>query len=79
MAATTISVDSEAYRLLKSVRGRKETFSDVIKRCIVRPAETFAELDDALKAFEGVALLKPEDRKRLRAERGRRSGGRRAA
>jgi predicted CopG family antitoxin len=79
MATTTISIDSEAYALLDSIRTERESFSQVIKRCLSAPAGTCGELADALKAMEGVSLITPERRAVLRAGRKRRSPRRHAA
>lgn len=35
----TISIDSEAYRVLKSNKHRSETWSDVIKKTVFEPLE----------------------------------------
>jgi hypothetical protein len=79
MATTTISIDSEAYALLDSIRTDKESFSQVIKRCLASPASTCGELADALKQFEGVSLIPAERRAALRLGRKRRSPRRHAA
>ena len=55
MATKTISLDRDAYQLLKKEkRDGRETFSQVIRRLASeRPALTAGELLEALKPFEG--------------------------
>lgn len=52
----TITVDQETFRLLRrEKRDRADSYSKVIKRVWAeRPAQTAAELAEALKRFEGV-------------------------
>lgn len=66
MAAKTIALDQEAYRLLKSKKGPEETFSDVVKR-LARPYRGIADLAGSLadlpaKDWEDIA----DNRRRLR-------------
>src|SRR5688500_13165599 len=50
MASTTISVNEEAYKLLKQAREKGQSFSDVIIGHVRPPAKTFGELLDRLEA-----------------------------
>ena len=77
MASTTISVNEEAYKLLKEAKGKGESFSDVIIQH-VRPqaAATFGELLDRLEKSPPPQIDR-ELMAKVRAERGRRSHRRR--
>ncbi len=72
----TITIDDDAYKLLASLKRRPgDSFTKVILRHLNRPADTGAEL------LEAMGKLPPPDvdlevLKRLGRERGRRSGGR---
>ncbi len=56
MATKTISLETDAYRLLKRQKiGPRESFSQVVRRLIAeRPAETLGELDDMMRDLEGI-------------------------
>jgi predicted CopG family antitoxin len=47
MQAKTIALDREAYELLKSKKGKDETFSDVVKR-LTRPRRGISDLAGSL-------------------------------
>lgn len=55
MPTKTISLESDAYELLKKEkRGDRESFSQVVRRLTTeKPALTAGELLEALKPFEG--------------------------
>ena len=46
MASTHVTLNDEAYRLLRKLKQRGESFSDVILRSVHRRADTFGELLD---------------------------------
>jgi len=55
MATKTISIETDVYGALKKEKGRRESFSQVIRRVMSeRPAETLGELELALRQLEGV-------------------------
>jgi predicted CopG family antitoxin len=55
MATKTISIETDVYSVLKKEKGRRESFSQVIRRVMSeRPAETLGELELALKGLEGI-------------------------
>ena len=56
--AKTITIDDEAYKILKSHKGKNESFSDVVKRRMAM-ALSGRELDDYL-----AGLLGPKTKKR---------------
>jgi predicted CopG family antitoxin len=72
----TITIDDDAYNLLYSLKRRQgDSFTKVILRHLNRPADTGAEL------LEAMERLPPPDvdltmLKRIERERGKRSGGR---
>jgi predicted CopG family antitoxin len=70
----TITIDDEAYaRLCKLKKGSRDSFSRVIHRII--PAETAGELMDFYDK-QPPPEVDLERLDRIKAERGRRSGGR---
>jgi hypothetical protein len=71
----TISVTTEAYEALKRLKGKGQSFSEVIVQNIPGPGpRTCGELLDELERdFEGVPITTVARLERLRAERGRRS------
>jgi hypothetical protein len=73
----TITIDDNAYKLLSSLkRGARDSFTQVILRHFHKPAETCGELLDAM-ADEPPPRVDLAILKRVAANRGRRSGGRR--
>jgi len=73
----TITIDDDAYKLLSSLkRGARDSFTQVIMRHIHKPAETCGELLDAT-ANDPAPRVDLGVLKRIAANRGRRSGGRR--
>jgi predicted CopG family antitoxin len=77
VATKTISIDTEAYRRLKSVKQKNESFSQTIKRVVQQPIdfERWMALigkdplsDEAIEAVEAVISQRriPRNRRRLR-------------
>ncbi len=68
MPFKTISVDLDAYRVLKSAKqSKRESFSAVIKRTVERPpAANFSELLQQLQEFSGQGVFTPAERTELR-------------
>ena len=72
----TITIDDDAYKLLRKLKRRTgDSFTKVIRRHIIAPADTAEEL------LEAMAVQPPPDvdievLDRIERERGRRSGGR---
>ncbi|MBM3856103.1 MAG: hypothetical protein FJ399_23585 [Verrucomicrobia bacterium] len=55
MPSKTISLEADAYRLLRREKQRRESFSQVVRRLVNdRPALTAGELLTALQPFEGI-------------------------
>jgi predicted CopG family antitoxin len=55
MASKTISLETDAYRMLKREKHGRESFSQLVRRLVTeRPAHTAGELLEALRPFEGV-------------------------
>ena len=74
MSYTNITVRSEVYERLKSLKRQGQSFSDIIWEGIKPRPTTCGELLDALERdCEGVQLLDPERIKLVREGRGRRS------
>jgi predicted CopG family antitoxin len=72
----TITIDDDAYKLLASLKqGERDSFTKVIRRHVVKPAETCGELLDAYETAP-PPRVDPEILDRLLKQRGRRSGGR---
>ena len=72
----TITIDDQAYELLSSLKtGKRDSFSQVIHRNIYRKANTCGELLDTYEDFP-PPKVNMDILKRIAAERGRRSGGR---
>ena len=72
MATTTISVNLEAYNLLKQAKGPGESFSDVIIANLQPPAKSGPELLERIEQIKGP-LIDRELMAKVRAGRGRRS------
>lgn len=54
MATKTISLETDAYRLLKREKLARESFSQAVRRIVrERPALTAGELEQVMQAFEG--------------------------
>jgi predicted CopG family antitoxin len=75
MATTTISLTTEAYQKLTSLKEKGESFSDVIVKHYPRPLpRTCGELLDELeREFEGKRLVNPKRMQQVIEGRGRRS------
>lgn len=55
MPSKTISLETDAYRMLRREKQRRESFSQVVRRLVTdRPALTAGELLAALQPLEGV-------------------------
>ncbi len=55
MSSKTISLETDAYRMLRREKQRRESFSQVVRRLVTdRPALTAGELLAALQPLEGV-------------------------
>lgn len=63
MAAKTIALDAEAYRLLKSHKRGGESFSDVVKREL-RPQRSISDLAGSLSDLPSSAWEDFEDMRR---------------
>lgn len=69
MGSKTISLDDEAYGLLKSAKLADESFSDVLKRMLSPRRAKLTDLIGMMSADEGKALadtvekMRREDRK----------------
>jgi hypothetical protein len=67
MATKTISLETDAYQLLKREKQAKESFSQAVRRIIRdRPALTAGELEEAMKPFLGYGAG-PKRKKRRAA------------
>jgi predicted CopG family antitoxin len=65
MPSKTISLETDAYKLLRREKRPRESFSQVVRRITAeRPALTAAELLDAVKPFEGRGAGKRRSRRR---------------
>jgi predicted CopG family antitoxin len=54
MSTKTISLETDAYQLLKREKQPRESFSQAVRRIVrERPALTAGELEEAMKIFEG--------------------------
>ena len=55
MDTKTISIEADAYKLLRGVRrSSRESISQVVRRLVAeRHAQTAGELEEMMKAFEG--------------------------
>lgn len=63
MPTKTISLETDAYAMLKRAKLRGESFSAVVRRLMEeRPVETLGELELAMKEFEGVPLRRRKAR-----------------
>jgi predicted CopG family antitoxin len=72
----TITIDDDAYNLLKSLKQEPgDSFTKVIRRHVFKPAETAGELIEAAES-QPPPNIDRKLLKRLLRERGRRSGGR---
>jgi predicted CopG family antitoxin len=72
----TITIDDDAYQLLAKLKqGSRDSFTKVIRRHIIPPAETCGEVLEAMDRQPPPAL-DVRALARIEKERGRRSGGR---
>ena len=55
MATKTISLETDAYQLLKKQKLGRESFSEVVRRLVAEsPATTLGELDKMMRELEGI-------------------------
>ncbi len=74
MATTTISLTTEAYRVLANLKRQGQSFSDVILENLRSKPRTCGELLAELEQdFEGAKLFNPERIEQVRSGRGHRS------
>lgn len=66
----TVSVDEEAFRLLKKAKGPRESYGDVVRRVFTAQAEEnydpSTQLDALFAEYGGKGLLTDAGRTRLR-------------
>ncbi len=68
MPSKTISLETDAYKMLRREKQRRESFSQVVRRLITdRPALTAGELLAALQPLEGVGAGRKQRRRRAAA------------
>jgi predicted CopG family antitoxin len=67
MATKTISIDMDAYRRLRAVRGKHESFSQAIKRVIQVPLDM-----DAYVSKLDELTMSPKSARAVRQHMGRR-------
>jgi predicted CopG family antitoxin len=70
----TITIDEDTYRLLRSLKGPGDSFTEVIRRHVHKPLETAGELLDYHESFPPPEI-DAEVLRKIRAGRGRRSDG----
>jgi predicted CopG family antitoxin len=70
--STTITINAEAYKLLKRLKDPGHSFSDVILEYVRPPARTCGELLERLEFIE-APIIDREVMKEMRTGRGRRS------
>jgi predicted CopG family antitoxin len=65
MSTKTVTLDADAYEILKRQKLPRESFSQVVRRLVQEecPALTARELLEALKPFEGVGAGKKRRRR----------------
>ena len=73
MATTTISLDDEAMKALRSAQQGGESYSRTLHRCLIKPAATAGELLAALETLPPLAPVDSNLLKAWQAGRGRRS------
>lgn len=76
MAARTISLDDEAYALLRAAKIGDESFSDVVKRTFAVGRPRLAALAGALSSEDAAAVAKSVQKLRARSRTA--AAGRRA-
>jgi len=72
MAFVTLTINTEAHRRLKKLKGPGDRFSDVILRELPEPWETAGDVLDGLESMQ-IPKADPELRAAILAGRGRRS------
>jgi len=74
MATRTISITTEAYRVLSELKREGQSFSEVILENLrLQPRTCGALLEELERDFDGAKLFDPKRLEQLRAGRGRRS------
>ena len=72
MAFKTITIDVSAYNRLKKLKQAGDSFSDVLKRELPEPLDTFGEIDEHFER-NGVPKADSKLRRAMLEGRGRRS------
>jgi predicted CopG family antitoxin len=68
MSTKTISLETDAYRLLKREKLGRESFSQAVRRIVSdRPALTAGELEDAMKPILGYGAGPKRKKRRVAA------------
>jgi len=74
MKLKTVSVDVEAFRLLRREKGARESYGDVVRRVFAERTEASYDpsehLDQLFAEFGGTGVLTTAGRARLRARKG---------
>lgn len=69
MKLKTVSVDVEAFRLLRKEKGARESYGDVVRRVFAERTEHHEDpsvhLDELFAEFKGRGILTAEGRARL--------------
>jgi len=83
MKLKTVSVDVEAFRLLRREKGARESYGDVVRRVFAERTEASYDpsehLDRLFAEFGGKGVLTTAGRARLRARKGNPPRSRRPA
>jgi hypothetical protein len=70
MKLKTVSVDLEAFKLLRRAKGPRESYGDVVRRVFAEVAEDVdieAHLAELFRDYGGKGMMTPAARQRLRA------------
>ena len=73
MKLKTVSVDLEAFRLMRREKGARESYGDVVRRIFAERAEAGYDpsdhLDELFAEFRGKGVLTEAGRARIRARK----------